>query len=104
MQRRGPKPRKIFGVLANLPSTTAGAVFDHQAPTTEPTVIAAVAQRAKESARDFARAPVSRKLLALREVRARLSARGHELARLGATAKGISGRPAASVKSCWREP
>ena len=62
-------------------------------PATEPSVVEAVAQRAKETARGFARAQVARKLVALREVRARLSARGHELARLGATAKGIAGRP-----------
>jgi len=52
-----------------------------------------VAERARAGARDFARAPVSRKLAALHEVRARLGARGHELARLGASAKGIASRP-----------
>jgi len=52
-----------------------------------------VALRARETARDFARTPVSRKLAALHEVRARLRARGHELARLGASAKGIAEHP-----------
>jgi aldehyde dehydrogenase (NAD(P)+) len=96
MQRGRRKPRKIIGVLANLPSTTGGAVFGKDlasAVATEPSVVETVAERAKATARDFARAPVSRKLTALREVRARLRARGHELARLGATAKGIAGRP-----------
>lgn len=44
----------------------------------------------REGAREFARAPLSRKLAALAEIRARLAARGHELARLGAAAKGIA--------------
>jgi len=52
-----------------------------------------VARRTRDTARDFARAPLSRKLLALHEVRARLRAHGHELAKLGATAKGIAARP-----------
>ncbi len=64
--------------MASLPSTTG--------PET-------VALRVRETARDFARAPVSRKIAALYEVRARLFARGHELARLGAVAKGIDQRP-----------
>ena len=98
MQRGRPKPRKINGVLANLPSTTGGSVFGNaltspSTATTEPSVVEAVAEHAKARAREFARAPVSRKIVALREVRARLSARGHELAHLGATAKGIAGRP-----------
>jgi acyl-CoA reductase-like NAD-dependent aldehyde dehydrogenase len=98
VQRGRPKPRKINGVLANLPSTTGGSVFGNEltlpsAATTEPAVVEAVAEQAKARAREFARAPVSRKIAALREVRARLSARGHELAHLGATAKGIAGRP-----------
>jgi aldehyde dehydrogenase (NAD(P)+) len=50
-----------------------------------------LAQRTRETAGDFARAPLSRKIAALHEVRARLRARGHELARLGARAKGIAG-------------
>ena len=49
--------------------------------------------RLRESARDFARAPLSLKIAALSEVRARLAQRGHELARLGCEAKGIAGRP-----------
>lgn len=52
-----------------------------------------VALRTRETARDFARAPLSRKVAALREVQSRLHARGHELARLGASAKGIDKRP-----------
>lgn len=63
------------------------------APATEPRVVEAVALRTRETARDFARAPLSRKIAALHEVRARLHSRGHELARLGATAKGIAQRP-----------
>lgn len=51
------------------------------------------AQQLRDGARDFARAPVSRKLAALREVRARLATHGHALARLGAEAKGIASRP-----------
>lgn len=77
-QHGGRKPRKISGVLASLPSTTG--------PET-------VALRTRETARDFARAPVSRKIAALREVRSRLFSRGHELARLGAAAKGIDQHP-----------
>jgi acyl-CoA reductase-like NAD-dependent aldehyde dehydrogenase len=50
------------------------------------------ALRLAESAQAFARAPLSRKIEALRQVRARLHARGHELARLGAEAKGIERR------------
>jgi acyl-CoA reductase-like NAD-dependent aldehyde dehydrogenase len=94
-QRTVLKPRKITAVLASLPSTTRsadrpGATAAH---VTEPDEIEAVAQRTRETARDFARAPISRKLLALHEVRARLRARGYELAQLGAHAKGIAGRP-----------
>ncbi|MES1188512.1 MAG: hypothetical protein ABUL60_32145, partial [Myxococcales bacterium] len=51
-----------------------------------------MAQRTRDTARDFARAPLSRKLLALHEARARLRTHGHELAKLGATAKGIAAR------------
>lgn len=47
------------------------------------------ALRLAESAQAFARAPVSRKVEALHLVRARLHARGPELARLGCEAKGI---------------
>jgi aldehyde dehydrogenase (NAD(P)+) len=46
----------------------------------------------RDGARDFARAPLSRKIAALHEVRSRLRARGLELARLGAAAKGIAER------------
>lgn len=49
-----------------------------------------MARSLREGAREFARAPLSRKLAALAEIRARLAARGHELARLGAAAKGIA--------------
>lgn len=52
-----------------------------------------VTLRARETARDFARAPLSRKIAALRDVQSRLRVRGHELARLGAAAKGIATRP-----------
>ncbi len=51
------------------------------------------AERLHDRAPDFARAPLARKLAALREVRARLTRHGHALARLGAEAKGIAGRP-----------
>ncbi len=51
------------------------------------------ALRVRESARDFARAPLSKKIAALSEVRKRLAASGLELARLGAAAKGILDRP-----------
>jgi acyl-CoA reductase-like NAD-dependent aldehyde dehydrogenase len=70
--------------LASVPSTTA---------TTSPEQVDETALAVRETARDFARAPVSRKIAALSEVRSRLKARGHELARLGATAKGIAQRP-----------
>lgn len=59
---------------------------------TEPRRVEALAQRTRETARDFARAPLSRKIAALHEVRARLASRGHELARMGAQAKGIAER------------
>jgi acyl-CoA reductase-like NAD-dependent aldehyde dehydrogenase len=74
--------------LANLPSTTVEAVA----------AVASVAAGARERARGFARAPVSRKIAALIEVRSRLFARGHELARLGATAKGIDRRPGGTAE------
>jgi aldehyde dehydrogenase (NAD(P)+) len=48
-----------------------------------------VALGVAEKARAFALAPLSRKIAALGEVRSRLHARGHELARLGAHAKGM---------------
>ncbi len=52
-----------------------------------------ITRRTRETARDFARAPLSRKIAALRDVQSRLRARGHEMARLGASAKGIAERP-----------
>jgi len=64
-----------------------------EAPATPARVAEEVTQRTRETARDFARAPLSRKIAALREVQARLRSRGHELARLGASAKGIASRP-----------
>jgi acyl-CoA reductase-like NAD-dependent aldehyde dehydrogenase len=60
---------------------------------TEPGDVIATTERMKERAREFARAPLSLKLAALAEVRARLKSHGHHLARLGAEAKGIAGRP-----------
>lgn len=53
----------------------------------------AITLAARERAQAFARTPLSRKLAALSEVRKRLHAQGHELARLGARAKGIDARP-----------
>src|SRR6187402_1711066 len=50
------------------------------------------ALRIAETAQGFARAPLSRKLEALAQVQRRLHARGYELARLGARAKGIADR------------
>jgi hypothetical protein len=58
-------------------------------PDTPPGDVERIALRAAEGARAFALAPVSRKIAALGEVRSRLHARGHELARLGAGAKGL---------------
>jgi aldehyde dehydrogenase (NAD(P)+) len=80
--------------LSNLPSTT-----EHRPATTtpatstpaatEPQEVERVALGVAEKARAFALAPLSRKIAALAEVRARLHGRGHELARLGAGAKGL---------------
>jgi acyl-CoA reductase-like NAD-dependent aldehyde dehydrogenase len=105
VQHLAPKPRKITGVLASLPSTTGapdlrgaaatGSFNERGEPHTEPREVEAVAHRTRETARDFARTTVSRKIAALHEVRTRLGARGHELARLGVAAKGIAGRPKA---------
>jgi acyl-CoA reductase-like NAD-dependent aldehyde dehydrogenase len=84
--------------LASVPSTTGTSVSAGGAAVvkeSEPSEVEAVALRVRQSARDFARAPLSRKIAALAEVRTRLGARGHELARLGCEAKGISGRPGA---------
>lgn len=76
---------------ARLPSTTNPVSASPSE--TEPTDIARVTLRAAERAQGFARAPLSRKLEALRQVRARLHARGHELGRLGSQAKGIARQP-----------
>jgi len=53
--------------------------------------VLAATERMRDTARDFARASLSRKIAALSEVRARLHTHGHLLARLGAAAKGLSG-------------
>ncbi|HYQ18480.1 MAG TPA: aldehyde dehydrogenase family protein, partial [Polyangiaceae bacterium] len=58
---------------------------------TEPAAVLAATERMRDTARDFARASLSRKIAALSEVRARLHTHGHLLARLGAAAKGLSG-------------
>lgn len=60
---------------------------------TDPRDVERMALTAREGAREFARAPLSKKIAALGEVRARLAASGHDLARLGAGAKRISSRP-----------
>ncbi len=60
----------------------------------KPDVAERIALTVAETAMAFARAPLSRKIAALAEVRSRLHARGHELARLGAEAKGIAQLPA----------
>ena len=70
--------------MASVPSTTTATPLEQ---------VERAALRVRETARDFARAPLSRKIAALAEVRARLRARGHELARLGSAAKGIAERP-----------
>jgi hypothetical protein len=77
----------------NLPSTTDRAHPALAPHDTEPHDVERIALRVAERARGFAAAPVSRKLAALQEVRARLHRQGHELARLGAAAKGLDGRP-----------
>jgi hypothetical protein len=59
---------------------------------TEPREVERVALRVAETARAFALAPLSSKVRALAEVRSRLHARGHELARLGCEAKGTGAR------------
>jgi acyl-CoA reductase-like NAD-dependent aldehyde dehydrogenase len=79
--------------LSNLPSTTAHPAPANapSAPTgTEPRDVERVALGVAEQARAFALAPLSRKIAALAEVRTRLHARGHELARLGCAAKGLA--------------
>jgi acyl-CoA reductase-like NAD-dependent aldehyde dehydrogenase len=83
--------------LASVPSTTntpLGRGSRAEPRATEPDEVERVALRTREGARDFARAPLSKKIAALAEVRRRLYARGHELAELGAAAKGILQRPA----------
>jgi acyl-CoA reductase-like NAD-dependent aldehyde dehydrogenase len=90
------KPRKIGAELIRVPSTTSKPLATTAAPAakvSDTREIEAVVTRAKESARDFARAPLSHKIAALREVRARLGRCGHDLARLGCEAKGIAGQP-----------
>ncbi len=62
------------------------------------------ALRCAETAQAFARAPLKRKLEALAEVRKRLHQRGHELARLGASAKGVAGRPGAFAEELLAGP
>lgn len=83
--------------MTRVPSTT-GASSNPLSPSagelrTEPGEVEAVAERARDRAREFARAPLSRKIAALSEVRSRLRAHGHELARLGASHKHIADRP-----------
>lgn len=74
--------------MSCVPSTTKAS-----SPETAPREVEEITLRAAERAEGFARAPLSKKVAALAEVRARLRARGHELARLGAQAKGIAERP-----------
>ena len=84
--------------MARVPSTTGASLSPDQpraAKISEPSEVEAITLRARESARDFARAPLTRKIAALSEVRARLGRRGHELSRLGCQAKGILGQPGA---------
>jgi acyl-CoA reductase-like NAD-dependent aldehyde dehydrogenase len=78
--------------MSRVPSTTAAAITAEHPRETEPEAVVRATLRAREGARGFASASLSRKLGALVEVRARLRAHGHELARLGAAAKGIAGR------------
>lgn len=80
--------------MSNLPSTTAQPAAATTPATgapaaTEPQQIERVALDVAEKARAFALASLSRKIAALGEVRSRLHGRGHELARLGASAKGL---------------
>jgi acyl-CoA reductase-like NAD-dependent aldehyde dehydrogenase len=84
--------------LASVPSTTGASLSAGHvaaAKVSQPREVEAAALQARESAQGFARAPLTRKIAALREVRARLGQYGHELARLGCEAKGIRGRPGA---------
>jgi len=79
-------------MIDRAPSTTTAAISVVHALETEPEAVLSTTLRVRETAREFARASVSRKLAALAEVRARLHEHGHELSRLGAAAKGIAGR------------
>jgi len=81
--------------LIRVPSTTSNPLAASAAKVSETREIEAVVTRTKDSARDFARAPLSHKIAALGEVRSRLGRSGHELARLGCEAKGIASRPSA---------
>jgi acyl-CoA reductase-like NAD-dependent aldehyde dehydrogenase len=76
--------------LASVPPTTGASSVS---PQTDPRQVEEITRMASSRAEGFARAPLSKKLAALAEVRARLHARGHELARLGARAKGLAERP-----------
>ncbi|RYZ02640.1 MAG: aldehyde dehydrogenase family protein [Myxococcales bacterium] len=79
--------------MASVPSTTS----DRSSPTavreTDPRAVEEITRKAGARAEAFARTPLFKKVAALAEVRARLRARGHELASLGARAKGIAQRP-----------
>ena len=77
--------------MSRAPSTTSDAISVVHALSTEPAAVLAATERMRDTARDFARASLSRKIAALSEVRARLHTHGHLLARLGAAAKGLSG-------------
>ncbi len=79
--------------MNSVPSTTGSSTNASRAPETDAREVEQVTERARERARGFARAPLSAKIAALSEVRARLGQRGLELARLGARAKGIAERP-----------
>ena len=91
-QRAVTKRRKIGATVIRVPSTTTVTTPANAAPETAPERVQSVALRAREGAEGFARASLSRKIAALAEVRARLGTHGHELARLGAKAKGIDQR------------
>ncbi|HYP86909.1 MAG TPA: aldehyde dehydrogenase family protein, partial [Polyangiaceae bacterium] len=77
--------------MSRAPSTTNDAISVVHALSTEPAAVVAATERTHETARHFARASVSQKIAALSEVRARLRAHGHLMARLGAAAKGLAG-------------
>lgn len=71
--------------MTSVPSTT-----EEPRRETDPREVERCVERVAETAQSFARAPLSRKIRALDEVRARLHARGHELARAGCAAKGLA--------------